>query len=69
MTSSKPILYICPYCTKGRFTADDGFEGAEKHIRERHGGGSYKHLYPKKQESLVVLDEDESEVLEEDSDN
>jgi hypothetical protein len=39
VVNGKPVLYICPYCVKGRFTADDGFEGAVKHIRENHQDG------------------------------
>lgn len=35
-----PILYVCPYCKKGRFTAEDGFEGAKRHIREKHPYGA-----------------------------
>lgn len=31
-----PILYKCPYCPTGRFTKDDGWLGAVRHIRERH---------------------------------
>ena len=33
-----PILYKCPYCTKGRFTKDDGWEAAVRHIEEVHRG-------------------------------
>jgi hypothetical protein len=31
-----PILYICPYCRSGRFTAEDGWDVAVKHIRDKH---------------------------------
>ena len=34
------ILYICPYCVKGRFTAEDGWDGAVRHIRENHKSGA-----------------------------
>ena len=42
--NNKTILYKCPYCVKGRFTAADGWGGALKHIREIHSrrvDGSY----------------------------
>ena len=37
-----PILYKCPYCVRGRFTAADGWAGAVRHIREEHQNGSRK---------------------------
>ena len=30
------ILYKCPYCSSGRFTKEDGWEGAVRHIKEKH---------------------------------
>ena len=33
-----PILYKCPYCVSGRFTAEDGWDGAVRHIKEKHSG-------------------------------
>ena len=30
------ILYKCPYCVSGRFTAADGWDGAKRHIKENH---------------------------------
>lgn len=38
MNDDSTILYICPYCKKGRFTAKDGWDGAVKHIKETHNG-------------------------------
>jgi hypothetical protein len=35
-TESATILYKCPYCVKGRFTAADGWDGAVRHIRDNH---------------------------------
>jgi len=37
--TAKPILYICPYCKAGRFTEDDGFAGAERHVKTHVRGG------------------------------
>lgn len=37
------ILYVCPYCIKGRFTASDGWDGATRHIRENHSPGDTRH--------------------------
>lgn len=39
VVKGKTVLYVCPYCNKGRFTADDGWEGAKRHIREVHQDG------------------------------
>lgn len=36
--TKSPILYKCPYCVAGRFTAEDGWAGAVRHIKERHTG-------------------------------
>jgi hypothetical protein len=33
------ILYKCPYCVAGRFTAEDGWDGAVAHIRQKHTRG------------------------------
>jgi hypothetical protein len=42
--ATKPILYVCPYCKRGRFTEDDGYDGAVKHIKENHAqGGTKRH--------------------------
>ena len=30
------VLYKCPYCKDGRFTKNDGWDSAVKHIKERH---------------------------------
>ena len=32
----KQILYVCPYCKRGRFTGDDGWDGAVRHIKLKH---------------------------------
>ena len=39
MINGLPVLYVCPYCVKGRFTQADGWEAAVKHIRENHNRG------------------------------
>lgn len=36
--SEKPVLYKCPYCTKGRFTADDGWDVAVAHVKSHSRG-------------------------------
>lgn len=36
--NGKPVLYKCPYCVKGRFTEDDGWEAAVKHVRSHQSG-------------------------------
>lgn len=38
VVDDKVILYKCPYCVRGRFTAADGWAGAVKHIKENHNG-------------------------------
>ena len=50
------ILYKCPYCTTGRFTAEDGWEGACRHIKEKHLSSKRK----RKKEEKPLLDEDEA---------
>lgn len=49
------ILYKCPYCTSGRFTAEDGWEGAVRHIKEKHLKAERK----KRERPNPLLDEDE----------
>lgn len=31
-----PVLYKCPYCVSGRFTAKDGWNAAVQHIKQQH---------------------------------
>jgi hypothetical protein len=63
----KPILYKCPYCKEGRFTAEDGWEGAVRHIEEKHGrfGASRRRYFHSWSDSeldgLGLFDEDESD--------
>lgn len=40
--NGKVILYKCPYCAAGRFTKEDGWNAAVKHIREKHSESSRK---------------------------
>ena len=35
-TKDSTILYKCPYCVGGRFTAEDGWDGAIRHIKDNH---------------------------------
>ena len=39
VVNGKPVLYVCPYCVKGRFTGDDGWNEAIRHIKEKHQDG------------------------------
>lgn len=36
--NGKPVLYKCPYCAKGRFTEDDGWDVATKHVKSHQRG-------------------------------
>lgn len=63
VTGEDPVLYVCPYCVKGRFTAKDGWATAVKHIREKHQDGKRVSLRRGRRPSHCRLD-DES-LLEE----
>jgi len=38
----EPVLYKCPYCAKGRFTASDGWKVACEHVRSHQSGSLRK---------------------------
>jgi len=53
------ILYKCPYCVAGRFTAADGWDGAVRHIREKHTKvGKPRRRRRRKQSELFLEDRD-----------
>ena len=50
--AKSPILYKCPYCVAGRFTAEDGWAGAKLHIKENHSGRRKRRKKPPKDDLL-----------------
>lgn len=50
------ILYKCPYCVAGRFTAADGWAGAVRHIKENHTRAGKRRRRQRK-EAQLFLDE------------
>jgi hypothetical protein len=58
VVSAKPILYVCPYCTKGRFTEDDGWDGAVRHIKEKHEARSKEAAERYSKEDVPVVETD-----------
>jgi hypothetical protein len=60
--SKDTILYKCPYCVGGRFTAEDGWAVAVRHIKENHTrtGKRKKVKGRRKRKSVGHLLEDEN---------
>jgi hypothetical protein len=65
---SSTILYKCPYCVGGRFTAEDGWDGAVRHIRENHIGRRKKAKTKRRRKRSVdrLLEEEDLCYSEED---
>ena len=50
------ILYKCPYCVAGRFTAEDGWGGAVRHIKTHTEGSKKKSRERRKRDPLLEED-------------